>query len=484
MMVNINSHFIYYKNLTTKLFKIFPSKSLEYLFEMLKNFLCFLSFFSANGFEIECKVSDSGSHLALTHVIRELYDHQNVTHIDSIIIGRSHLNEEFIQTILKFHYGTYRTIRRDKNTQNRIDNPAVVFVDSVEQLYFFIRNSFFTNQKLKYVLFFVRDIKKKLDVTKILIHSPPNCIDGLIIHFSYFMIEEKNQILLKTFEWWTPMECGVAQFVTLNTFNLSQLKWTQNPLKITEKFTNFHNCTIKHHSTFFASPTIELLVQMGEQAVMLDPGIPALLEKQESVEVKLRNLFAQKGNFTSLGGLQKKYGATICQYINWGGETECSMASFQNPYVAMYSPSDPYSNYEKMLMPFENMIWFGLCTTFFLSFVSIYFINQSKFKKLIYGQREQSPFMNVVNILFGNAQKHLPSENFGRIILISFVFFCLVVRTTYQGVFFEKFTSGLKRSPPETYADLKERDYTIYTPKDYFDYLNFAVSRSTAYMSM
>ena len=63
---------------------------------------------------------------------------------------------------------------------------------------------------------------------------------------------------------------------------------------------------------------------------------------------------------------------------------------------------------------------------------------------------------------------------------MSFIIFCLIFRTGYQGiyffnllerlfflyfvllgVFFEMLTNDLRRSPPETFADLKERNYTL-----------------------
>jgi hypothetical protein len=41
------------------------------------------------------------------------------------------------------------------------------------------------------------------------------------------------------------------------------------------------------------------------------------------------------------------------------------------------------------------------------------------------------------------------------------IFFSIFI-VEFSGVFFEMFTSGMGRRPPETYGDLKQRNYTLY----------------------
>lgn len=293
----------------------------------------------------------------------------------------------------------------------------------------------FENPNTLNVLAHFKDLEGRLNSSKIPIKYPPNYYDGLVVHFTYFLIEEKHKMKLKTFEWWTPEKCGEAQFVTINSFDKKKLKWTQNPLKIPEKFTNFHKCAITHHSAFVTSPSLELAVKLGPMATMVHKDIPEVLNLQESMEVKLREIFAKIGNFTSLGGIQEQFKAEIGQYVNHGNQTECSFASNNNPFVAMYSPPDPYSNYEKMLMPFDKFVWIGLGLTFLGGFVTIFVINRlpNELKKYFYDAHERSPMFNMLRNLFGISQTILPIKNFGRILLMTFVLFCLVMRTAYQG---------------------------------------------------
>jgi hypothetical protein len=401
---------------------------------MFKIFLHILNIYLIFGFKP--KQNQLSTTKAFTEVIFELFDHRNVTNLDIIDFEKKYFQNKLIKNIFENHKGTFRAIRSNKEQILNITSSSVVFVDSIKSLKTFLNISYFSNPANLNLLIFIKDFKKELKMSEIPIRAVPSGHVGEPIQFSYFLIEEENQILLKTIEWWTPKKCGEAQFVTLNSFNKKKMKWSQNPLKIPEKYTNFHNCAILHHTTFFSSPSLELIISMGELAKMFHENIPVVLETRESVEIKVREIFAKIGNFTSVGGIQEAYLATICQYLNWVDETECSIATVQNPYVAMHSPPDPYSNYEKMLMPFDKIVWIGLSLTFLLSCVTVLGINRlpSRHKLYFYSKNEKSPMFNILTILFGNAQTHLPDENLGRIILITFVFFCLVVRTAYQGL--------------------------------------------------
>jgi hypothetical protein len=56
----------------------------------------------------------------------------------------------------------------------------------------------------------------------------------------------------------------------------------------------------------------------------------------------------------------------------------------------------------------------------------------------------------------------LPSSNFGRMILMVFIIFCLIIRTAYQGVLFEMITTDMRKDSPNTMEELLESNYSIY----------------------
>jgi hypothetical protein len=111
------------------------------------------------------------------------------------------------------------------------------------------------------------------------------------------------------------------------------------------------------------------------------------------------------------------------------------------------TPSEKYTNYEKMVMPFDDDTWYYLFITFGVAFFVVFIVNKmpKKYQDLIFGSGVKMPAYNIVGTFFGIGQTTLPKANFPRIILIFFVLFCLVIRTAYQGVFFEMFVNEIRR---------------------------------------
>jgi hypothetical protein len=71
------------------------------------------------------------------------------------------------------------------------------------------------------------------------------------------------------------------------------------------------------------------------------------------------------------------------------------------------------------------------------------------------------PAFNAVGIFFGIGQTQLPRKNFSRIILMLFIWFCLIFRTCWQSMMFEFMTTDMRKPLPETIEDLRAMDYTI-----------------------
>lgn len=140
------------------------------------------------------------------------------------------------------------------------------------------------------------------------------------------------------------------------------------------------------------------------------------------------------------------------------------------------TPSEFYSNFEKLLLPFDTTTWNLLAALF--SIITIVIIVASfmskSVKKIIFGRNIKRPGLNVTQIFFGIGQTRLPRESILRFILIFFVLFCLIMRTCYQSKMFDFITTDMRKPPPETIEDVIDRGYTFVISnenKAFHDYL-------------
>lgn len=80
----------------------------------------------------------------------------------------------------------------------------------------------------------------------------------------------------------------------------------------------------------------------------------------------------------------------------------------------------------------------------------------------MFGSNVKTPTLNVAIALFGLGQITLPNRNFARFILMLFIMFCLIIRTTWQGKMFELLQKDMRKPEVQSVEELIEMNYSFY----------------------
>lgn len=205
-------------------------------------------------------------------------------------------------------------------------------------------------------------------------------------------------------------------------------------MKIPEKFSYFNGCTLTFYSNFIFLPTFDIIADNG--LYQINPLIASVLNKRSAREKEILKIYADYGNFTAVQLQVKSEDLNVIIVLGYPVPFErCGAAVFDYNLIVMVSAPEPYTNYEKMLLPFDSTTWYYLMGVFCSAFIGIFVLNRTPklFRDLVYGKNVNMPSFNVIGTFFGIGQTKLPDNNFGRIILMTFIIFCLVFRTAYQG---------------------------------------------------
>jgi hypothetical protein len=100
----------------------------------------------------------------------------------------------------------------------------------------------------------------------------------------------------------------------------------------------------------------------------------------------------------------------------------------------MYSPPEPYTSYEKMLLPFDAITWILLICAFLATLClapMVHLLSENQ-KRLLISKNGKVSTINGVAIFFGDSSK-IPDKNFARIIMLTFVMVFFIMRNAYQG---------------------------------------------------
>lgn len=250
------------------------------------------------------------------------------------------------------------------------------------------------------------------------------------------MLNNSDELQLQTLEWFSESKCDEEQISVLNSYDLNDQQWIE-PLHITEKFKNFFGCKLKVASSIFKLSFLDegLKYNFGTQ----NPMIQKILPQRAAFEENFSQVFGQRGNYTIEFVKEDAPIVHIFHYTTIFRDTELkhfTSAFFQEQYTFAIPPPEIYSGYEKFLIPFDIYTWFGIITTFIIAFCMILMINRMSIamQEIVYGENNNEATLNILRIFFGVSQTKLPWHNFGRVLLVLFSYFCLIIRTSYQGM--------------------------------------------------
>ena len=143
-------------------------------------------------------------------------------------------------------------------------------------------------------------------------------------------------------------------------------------------------------------------------------------------------------------------------------------------FIFVVPPGMPYTPLEKFLLPFDDLTWILILLWFGVAFTVVILIRLTKSSSInewIVGSNVRHPALNVFGVLMGSCMKVLPKTNVARFMLMNLILFCLIMRTAYQGKYFEFLTSNPTKKPMTTFEDIAASNFSIYHDQENF-YLN------------
>lgn len=180
-----------------------------------------------------------------------------------------------------------------------------------------------------------------------------------------------------------------------------------------------------------------------DRNVYPEPGIETLmLLNKNSVDIAIH----------SLGLTQQK-----------AKEFDHSMVYLTMPMVFVVPPGNFLGFFEKILKPFDLIVWILLLLIFSAAIVVMFLLDWKLqyFRPFFHEQGTGSSIMNFLAAILGLGQSNLPTRNSPRIVLLTFLIFCLILRNVYQGLLFDLMTSDGRHKEVQTIQELIDKEYTI-----------------------
>ncbi|KAG5670754.1 hypothetical protein PVAND_000995 [Polypedilum vanderplanki] len=330
---------------------------------------------------------------------------------------------------------------------------TVFFIDYVNALQNITRVVSTDPRNLKFLIYATNCFGIDTSTTSILLHNlkfPKNIEISL---YSYFFCREKNNLMLMTWEWYTSKKsCKERKFRILNRFNMMTKKW-ERQLTNHIKFHDFRQCDI---TIFYPSQFFHKRDKTGK---MRDAFEPFWKEVAKYANFKLKLTPERK---------KRKH----LEITNGGLSLDNQNISITSIFWSMniglvITKGERYTQYEKLMLPFDAITWILLIFTFSTAFLTIFFVNRlnKEAQNTVFGEGVNVPSLNVVSTFLGISQAKMPKKTFARFILLLFIFFCLIFRTAYQGVLFDLMNADMRKPHAKTIAEVFEKNYKVLSYK-------------------
>ena len=137
-----------------------------------------------------------------------------------------------------------------------------------------------------------------------------------------------------------------------------------------------------------------------------------------------------------------------------------------NPYdyfvlTFAIASGDPYSDFERMFVMFDDETWIAIAITLTVGLVVTLGLNfvSEQVRNFVVGQGVSNPTVNLVAIFLTGGQVRSPQRNFARFIFVLFVVWSMIIRTCHQSMFFQLLQADLRnqKTKPKQHDSFQRR---------------------------
>lgn len=422
--------------------------------------------------------------LAITTICYKFFIEKSIKFEIIVFGGTSHHNNDVINQFLQYInalHGTniVKSIKYNPNLNELVvSNPAIIFLRNTYEASFVCKSIINKNGfqiGLKYLLYVDEELNS------VTFHPKFESDSTYPVGYIYYIINYPKQIALVTHEFFTEGHCNEPILRTLNMYEKDHLRW-HIELEDNKKFQNFHGCELVLVEPFgvflnYVNRNHEIVNCLRSNRLNFCSFL-IYNEEPNGFFVELFKIVSKLTNFTAIVQVQVTNEMDTKQskiethpiikfkfssfYHEIGSLTKLY---FESNFLIAVTPSELFTNYEKLLLPFDELTWIFLLLTFLVAFLVIFVMKfvPTVIWSSLFGHETLTPFLNIFHIFFGISQMKLPGASVPRIILILFIVFCLIFRTCYQSVMFEFMTSDMRKAAPSKIKDLVTNGYKIIT---------------------
>lgn len=288
------------------------------------------------------------------------------------------------------------------------------------------------------------------------------------------VVHGKDEISIKTFLPFTSKSCNDVTPIVINQFKDGKL--TTGEDLFPDKMKNLHECPIRLSVADNNEPYVfaKLLKNGSYDLGGRDIYVISAMAKKMNFRINytyigVEGIFVE--NVTASGVLKMLLDNEADLSISdwWLNTYRLKFLDGSKPYlisqiILMIPPGREFTTFEKLIYPFSLKLWILILTCSVFGCVVILIIKRhsSVVQNFVFGDDVKYPILNMFIGFIGGTQHLLPKRNFARFLLIMLLIYSLVIRTLYQGSYYQLLQSNKHQKEVQSIDEMISKDFKFY----------------------
>jgi ABC-type amino acid transport substrate-binding protein len=294
-----------------------------------------------------------------------------------------------------------------------------------------------------------------------------------IFNVNVLFENKSGEVLVKSFEPFSRIKCDDSTPIVVNEYRNGKF---ENKNFFPRKMRNLNNCGVKVPIGTDSEPHVIVELRSDGSLVAQGPDISLLNVLSESLNFKIDYIYVGDTGYLLSNGSATGFFKSLKD-----GSADITIAtwSIKSNRIAHFDFTTSYANdvltfiippgrrltaLEQLVYPFSFYLWTSLAFVLMAGIFVICLIKtrSTNIQNFTFGSNVGSPFVNILAAFIGGSQNRLPKRNFARFLLMIFLLYSLIIRTSYQGSFFKLLNSDELYGQIRSIEELIERDFKIY----------------------
>lgn len=301
------------------------------------------------------------------------------------------------------------------------------------------------------------------------------------------MFEDKSEeVQVQTFIPFNTNKCNDTTPKLINRFKNGKFK---NGIEniFSSKMKNLHNCPIRVSISNNTDPFVFARRMKNGSYELSGDNINILTAFAKFLNFKLNfSYIGNEGFFfengTSEGPLKALLDKNADLTINnWWLKKhrlkffDATIPYITEKYIMIVPPGKELTAFEKLVYPFSFPLWIMIGSCLLVGIIVIAVIKREpmNIQNFVFGTGIRSPYLNLFIAFIGGAQHLLPKRNFARFLLMLFLMFSLIIRTLYQGSFYQLLKSNKAHKEVQSIQEIIQKNFSLYFTAGAEDLIEF-----------